>query len=171
MFLIDFINPYTATFLVAVFLLAYLLRRLFASEVLTPEGAAEELQSLIDDERRFVKHFKTFLAGKRIEGTGRALGPPTQEGDVVTLTLKGGGYAGDGSEGDIFIFDMKIIFLKVTAPTEVKRDNIVSFRGFLVGSDFERGVVKLVIEISELTYVGSPDDLKADLDNGIRLDY
>ena len=52
MFLIDFINPYTVLFLVVVFLLAYLLKKSFAREELTPEGAVEELYPLLDDETR-----------------------------------------------------------------------------------------------------------------------
>lgn len=171
MFITDFINLYTISFLVVVFLLAYLLRRLFVNEVLTPEGVAEELYPLIHDEVRFSKHFKSFLSGKRIEGAGMATGPPLQEGDVVVLNLKGGGYEEDASEDEIFIFDMKIVFLKVTAPTEVKRGDVVSLRGFLVGANYDRGVVKLVIEISELTYVGPPDERETDLENRLTLDY
>jgi hypothetical protein len=174
MFLIDFINLYTITFLVVVFLLAYLLRRLFVNEVLTPEGVVEELLPLVDDGRRFADHFRSFLSGKRIEGTGTATGPPLQEGDVVVLNLKAGGYAEDASEDEIFIFNMKIVFLKVTAPTEVKRGDVVSLRGFLVGADYDRGVIMLTIEISELTYVGPPDDRGSNIENGenrITLDY
>jgi len=170
MFLIDFINPYTVLFLVVVFLLAYLLKKSFAREVLTPEGAVEELYPLIDDEGRFAKHFRTFLSGKRIEGTGKATGPPFHEEDVVVLTLLGVGENGDAYESGLFPFEMKILFLKVVAPTEVKRNDVVSFRGFLVGAEIWGRFVRLVIEISELTYVGNPDVSESDFGYTIPLD-
>lgn len=171
MFLIDFINPYTILFLVVVFILAYLLKKSFQREELTPEGAVEELYPLIDDGERFAKHFGTFLSDKRIEGTGRATGPPFQEGDVVVLTLKSAGESRDAPGGGLFPFEMKILFLEVMAPTEVKRDDVVSFRGFLVGAEPRGRIVRLVIEISELTYVGNPDDSESDFGYTVPLDH
>ncbi|MBN1574271.1 MAG: hypothetical protein JW984_13820 [Deltaproteobacteria bacterium] len=171
MFLIDFINPYTVLFLVVVFVLAYLLKKSFEREILTPEGVTEELYPLIGDEVRFSKHFRTFLSGKRIEGTGRATGPPFHEEDAVTLTLKGVEEGGDATGGVLFPFEMKILFLRVVAPTEVKRDDVASFKGFLVGAEIRGRIVRLIIDISELTYVGSSLDLESDLEDGVPLDF
>ncbi len=161
---LDFITPSTVLFLAVIFLLAYILKKSFANEVLTPEGVVEELQPFVDDEKRFIRHFSSFLTGLKIEGTGRAVGPPLQGVDGVTLTLDGEGDTDDGW-GDPSFFVMEIIFLKVSAPTEVRRDDLVSFKGFLVGAELLGTIIKLVIEISELTYVGADPDLEYD-DNG-----
>jgi hypothetical protein len=162
---LDFITPSTVLLLAVIFLLAYFLKKSFVNEVLTPEGVVEELQPLVDDEKRFVKHVNSFLRGLKIEGTGSAVGPPLQGVDGVTLTLDGVGETDDFG-GDPPFFVMEIIFLKVSAPTEVKRDDLVSFKGFLVGAELLGTIIKLSIEISELTYVGADPDLEYDDDNG-----
>lgn len=145
---------YVIIFLFLIFVVALIIRRGFYEEELTPLDVAEELLPLIDDDRRFFRHFKTYLKKKKITGEGRIAGEPFESRGTVAFTLTA---ISDAESPEDVLLDrvlLTLLFFKVDAPTEVEDGYFVGFKGVLVDANVKGSYLDLVIDISELTYVG-----------------
>jgi hypothetical protein len=145
---------YVIIFLFVIFVVALIIRRGFYEELLTPLDVAEELLPLIDDDRRFVRHFRTYLKKKKITGEGQIVGEPFESRGTVAFTLTA---TSDAQSSEDIILErvvLTLLFFKVDAPTEVDDGYFVGFKGVLVDADVKGSYLDLVIDISELTHVG-----------------
>ena len=145
---------YVIIFLFLIFVVALIIRRGFYEEQLTPLDVAEELLPLIDDDRRFVRHFRTYLKKKKITGEGRIAGKPFESRGTVAFTLAAISDAESSEDVTLDRVILTLLFFKVDAPTEVEDGYFVSFKGVLVDVNVRGSYLDLVIDISELTYVG-----------------
>ncbi len=154
---------YVIIFLFLIFIVALIIRRGFYDELLTPFDVAEELLPLTDDDTRFVRHFKTYLKKKRITGEGRIEGEPFESRGTVAFTLTA--TSDTESSEDVFLerVVLTLFFFKVDAPTEVEDGYFVGFKGILVDAGVRDSYLDLVIDISELTYVGKGREADVDL--------
>lgn len=153
---------YSIIFLLLILILALIIKRGFSEELLTPLGVAEELLPLTDDDIRFRRHFKTYLKKKRIMGEGRMGGGPSESRGTVAFALTA--ISDLEYSEDIFLNQvvLTLLFFKVDAPTEVEDGYFVGFKGVLIDADIRGSYLELVIDISELTYVGKGREIDID---------
>lgn len=154
---------YVIIFLFLIFVVALIIRRGFYEELLTPFDVFEELLPLMDDDTRFVRHFKTYLKKKRITGEGQMAGNPFESRGTVAFTLTATSDLEYSEDISLDRVVLTLLFFKVDAPTEVEDGYFVGFKGVLVDAVVRGSYIDLVIDISELTYVGKGRESDIDL--------
>ncbi len=154
---------FLALFLILIIAAAYYIRKATytSEEPFDVEEVVGELLPLIDDQKLFRRHLKNYLARKRIFGGGTVSRFPRVGQGVVVFPLEERVSArvnGAFWETDISI---ELSFYEPDAPTEVNVGDYVEFTGILLDVVVRMRALALMVEASEIQYVGDEPGTEA----------